>query len=125
MHQGFVQNQARARNLQDVSVLPDLCTSHRRQLGVMLKNHQTLQDIHRRCAAAKDELSANLHTRLRYNGVNIDESTAVCNHFHRHTATRMPYWTTQCYLEEVTFPSLPQLILDLATPERMRVDLFS
>jgi len=63
--QGFVQNQARARNLQDVSVLPDLCTSHRRQLGVMLKNHQSLQDIHRRCAAAKAELSANLHARLR------------------------------------------------------------
>jgi len=63
--QGFVQNQARARNLQDVSVLPDLCTSHRRQLSLMLKNHQSLQDIHRRCAAAKDELSANLHARLR------------------------------------------------------------
>jgi len=63
---GFVQNQARARNLQDVSVLPDLCTSHRRQLSLMLKNHQSLQDIHRRCAAAKLELSANLHARLRY-----------------------------------------------------------
>ena len=32
----------------------------------MLKNHQSLRDIKRRCTAAKEELSANLHTRLRY-----------------------------------------------------------
>jgi len=53
-------------------VLPDLCTSHRRQLSVMLKNHHSLQDIHRRCAAAKDELSANLHARLRSAGTHWD-----------------------------------------------------
>ncbi len=61
-----MQNQARARNLADVSVLPDLCSSHKRQLLVMLKNHQSLRDIKRRCTAAKEELSANLHTRLRF-----------------------------------------------------------
>lgn len=63
---GFVQNQNRARNLQDPSVLPDLCASHRKQLKVMLKNHQNMQDIRNRCTAAKEELSANLHTRLRW-----------------------------------------------------------
>lgn len=66
MSQAFVNNQARARNLQDQSVLPDLCTSHKRQLALMLKNHEQLQDIRRRCSAAKGELSANLHTRLRW-----------------------------------------------------------
>ncbi len=65
MSQGFVANQNRARNLADKSVLPDLCASHRRQLLVMLKNHQSLRDIKRRCTLAKEELSANLHTRLR------------------------------------------------------------
>jgi len=75
--QGFVQNQARARNLQDVSVLPDLCTSHRRQLSLMLKNHQSLQDIHRRCAAAKDELSANLHARLRSLSLSLSLSVSL------------------------------------------------
>ena len=63
--QGFVQNENRARNLADVSVLPDLCNSHRHQLVVMLKNHQSLHDIRRRCMLAKEELSINLHTRLR------------------------------------------------------------
>ena len=63
--QGFVQNQNRARGLKDPSVLPDLCQSHRRQLQVMLKNHNNLRDIRRRCTAAKEELSVNLHTRLR------------------------------------------------------------
>ncbi|ELU18827.1 hypothetical protein CAPTEDRAFT_226747 [Capitella teleta] len=66
MAQGFVQNQARASNLQDPSVLPDLCMSHRSQLKVILKNYQSMQDIRNRCMAAKEELSINLHTRLRW-----------------------------------------------------------
>ncbi|XP_067001490.2 RB1-inducible coiled-coil protein 1 isoform X2 [Anabrus simplex] len=64
--QAFLQNQNRASNLGDASILPDLCASHRRQLLVMLKNHHQLRDIRRRCTRAKEELSTNLHTRLRW-----------------------------------------------------------
>ncbi|CAG2107822.1 unnamed protein product [Medioppia subpectinata] len=64
--QAFYQNQARASNLRDPSILPDLCASHQQQLQVMLKNHQKLRDIRRRCARAKEELSGNLHARLRW-----------------------------------------------------------
>ena len=60
-----MQNQARAGKLGDPSIFPDLCASHRRQLRVMLENHSKLRDICLRCAKAKEELSQNLHTRLR------------------------------------------------------------
>lgn len=61
----FQQNQLRAANLGDTSILPDLCASHKGQLMVMLKNHKTLRDIRRRCSRAKDELGANLFQRLK------------------------------------------------------------
>ncbi|KAG7207534.1 hypothetical protein KM043_009165 [Ampulex compressa] len=64
--QGFLQNQSRANNLGDASVLPDLCTSHRRQLLVMLQNHNQLRDIRRRCTKAKEELSVNIYHRLKW-----------------------------------------------------------
>ncbi|XP_071450707.1 RB1-inducible coiled-coil protein 1-like isoform X2 [Hetaerina americana] len=64
--QAFVQNQNRAGNLGDVSILPDLCASHMRQLLVMLRNQQQLRDIRRRCTKAKEELSVNLYHRLRW-----------------------------------------------------------
>ncbi|XP_015607626.1 RB1-inducible coiled-coil protein 1 isoform X4 [Cephus cinctus] len=64
--QGFLQNQNRANNLGDASVLPDLCTSHRRQLLVMLQNHNQLRDIRRRCTRAKEELSVNIYHRLKW-----------------------------------------------------------
>ncbi|XP_054155908.1 RB1-inducible coiled-coil protein 1-like [Oppia nitens] len=64
--QAFYQNQTRAANLRDPSILPDLCSSHQQQLQVMLKNHQKLRDIRRRCARAKEELAGNLHARLRW-----------------------------------------------------------
>jgi len=64
--QGFLQNQTRASNLGDPSVLPDLCTSHRRQLVVMLQNHNQLRDIRRRCTKAKEELSMNIYHRLKW-----------------------------------------------------------
>lgn len=64
--QGFLQNQNRANNLGDASVLPDLCTSHRRQLLVMLQNHNQLRDIRRRCTKAKEELSFNIYHRLKW-----------------------------------------------------------
>ena len=41
----FVQNQQRASGLRDVSILPDLCASHRQQLLVMQKNHQQIISI--------------------------------------------------------------------------------
>ncbi|XP_017792891.1 PREDICTED: RB1-inducible coiled-coil protein 1 isoform X1 [Habropoda laboriosa] len=63
---GFLQNQSRANNLGDASVLPDLCTSHRRQLLVMLQNHNKLRDIRRRCTKAKEELSVNIYHRLKW-----------------------------------------------------------
>ncbi|PVD22986.1 hypothetical protein C0Q70_16246 [Pomacea canaliculata] len=66
MAQGFVQNQTRVSDLKDHSILPDLCSSHKRQLIQMLNNHKRLHDIKRKCSAAKEELSANLHTRLRW-----------------------------------------------------------
>ncbi|KAF6214202.1 hypothetical protein GE061_008941 [Apolygus lucorum] len=64
--QAFLQNQSRASNLGDASILPDLCTSHKRQLVVMLRNHQQLRDIRKRCVRAKQELSTNLYHRLKW-----------------------------------------------------------
>ncbi|XP_022084289.1 RB1-inducible coiled-coil protein 1-like [Acanthaster planci] len=66
MAQGMVQNQTRASNLNDASVLPDLCKSHQQQLTVMYKKHCQLAEISRRCQVAKDELCHNLHVRLRW-----------------------------------------------------------
>lgn len=64
--QAFHQNQLRASNLGDASILPDLCASHKRQLVVMLQNHSQLRDIKRRCLRAKQELVTNLHHRLKW-----------------------------------------------------------
>ncbi|XP_061390309.1 RB1-inducible coiled-coil protein 1 [Musca vetustissima] len=61
----FQQNQNRAINLRDASILPDLCASHQSQLLVMLQNHQKIRD-HRRCISkAKEELGSNLYARLK------------------------------------------------------------
>ena len=43
MAQGFQQNQARAQNIGDPSVLPDLCASHQKQLMMLMKNHSHLR----------------------------------------------------------------------------------
>lgn len=64
--QAFQQNQTRAANLGDNSILPDLCASHKSQLIVMLKNHKKLRDIRVRCGKAKDELGKNLYQRLKF-----------------------------------------------------------
>ncbi|XP_030839330.1 RB1-inducible coiled-coil protein 1 isoform X2 [Strongylocentrotus purpuratus] len=66
MAQGLVQNQTRASNVKDPSVLPDLCLSHQQQLTVMYKKHLQLTDMSRRCEIAKEELCQNLHVRLRW-----------------------------------------------------------
>lgn len=60
------QNQSRALNLRDNSVLPDLCLSHRSQLQVMLDNHLKIREFCRCIANSKDELGRNLHMRLRH-----------------------------------------------------------
>lgn len=62
----FQQNQARAGNLGDQSILPDLCASHKNQLLVLLRNHKKLRDIRNRCGRAKDELGHNLYQRLKF-----------------------------------------------------------
>jgi hypothetical protein len=53
------------RTLQDMTVIPDLCMKHQELLTNMSAKFQLLQDLQRRINLAKDELSANLHTRLR------------------------------------------------------------
>uniref|UniRef100_T1J8T9 RB1-inducible coiled-coil protein 1 n=1 Tax=Strigamia maritima TaxID=126957 RepID=T1J8T9_STRMM len=63
---GFQNNQLRAGDVGDASVLPDLCASHRGQLQLMQKTHQHLYDIRSRCLNSKDELSQNLHVRLAW-----------------------------------------------------------
>ncbi|XP_037034011.1 RB1-inducible coiled-coil protein 1 isoform X2 [Bradysia coprophila] len=62
----FQQNQIRANNLGDASILPDLCESHSSQLNVMLKNHLDIRDIRRRVSTAKEELGVNLMQRLKF-----------------------------------------------------------
>lgn len=62
----FQQNQNRASNIGDESILPDLCESHSSQLSVMLKNHLHIHDIFSRIAKSKEELANNLIYRLRY-----------------------------------------------------------
>ena len=66
LSQAFLQNQNRASDLKDSSIFPDLCQSHQHQLLVMQRNHTQLEDIRRRCIKAKEELSANLHQRLKW-----------------------------------------------------------
>ncbi|XP_052834792.1 LOW QUALITY PROTEIN: RB1-inducible coiled-coil protein 1 [Drosophila gunungcola] len=79
------QNEARAQNLRDNSVLPDLCLSHRSQLQVMLENHTKIREYCRCIANSKDELGWNLHTRLRRivwieNGMSEFDNRLLFNH---------------------------------------------
>lgn len=62
----FQQNQSRASNLGDASILPDLCDSHSSHLNIMLVNHNKLLDIEKRIMKAKEELGDNLIKRLKY-----------------------------------------------------------
>lgn len=64
--QALLMNQTSASRAGDVSILPDLCTPHRSQFAVMLKNHKKLRDIRIRCGKAKDELCKNLLQRLKF-----------------------------------------------------------
>lgn len=62
----FQQNQTRASQLGDASILQDLCLSHSSQLTVMLQNHNRLLDFEKRIMKAKEELGENLNKRLDY-----------------------------------------------------------
>ncbi|XP_015174450.1 PREDICTED: RB1-inducible coiled-coil protein 1 isoform X2 [Polistes dominula] len=66
LSQGFLQNEKRAKHIGDKSILPDLCRSHQNQLAVMLSNHNQIRDIRRKCTKAKEELSGNIHVRLKW-----------------------------------------------------------
>lgn len=66
MATAFQQNQLRAANLRDPSVLPDLCEMHKDQLSGMLEAHKKMRDRRRRVAKAKDELGSNLFQRLKF-----------------------------------------------------------
>ena len=66
MAQGFIQNQNRVSTLKDKSILPDLCSSHKKQLLVMVSNHKKIQETKKKCKMAKEELAINLHARLRW-----------------------------------------------------------
>ncbi|KAL3281810.1 hypothetical protein HHI36_005010 [Cryptolaemus montrouzieri] len=60
------KNQSRVQNLKDSSILPDLCTSHIKQLSVMAENHKALIDTCDKCTKAKEELSRNVSSRLSW-----------------------------------------------------------
>lgn len=65
MAKGFRQNQTRANNLGDPSILPDLCDSHEKQLNVMFLNQKKLGNIKARIYNSKKELAENLQLRLK------------------------------------------------------------
>lgn len=50
----------------DPSIIPDLCRSHETQLEIMMKNYQKIRDIRRKCIMSKQELSRNIHLRLKW-----------------------------------------------------------
>lgn len=64
--QALQMNQNSASRAGDASILPDLCTPHRSQFTVMLKNHKKLRDIRIRCGKSKEELCKNLLQRLKF-----------------------------------------------------------
>ncbi|XP_075678502.1 autophagy-related 17 [Dermatophagoides pteronyssinus] len=64
--EGFKQNQSRISDLQDPTILPDLCQNHSEQLQTMLNNHLELIDLEHKFRDAKFELSRNLNQRLRW-----------------------------------------------------------
>lgn len=116
------RNQQRFSNYQDQSLLPDLCKSHRMSLEVMMKNHQQLRDIRRRCIQAKKELSDNLHQRLRWivyiekRVADIDEKILV----HRENIRRL-----RLHLEIVQQIHLAPKLYVFAVREVVRRRLFS
>ncbi|XP_076271170.1 autophagy-related 17 isoform X8 [Rhynchophorus ferrugineus] len=64
MAQAFQQNRNSASQAKDLSILPDLCTTHERQLEYIKKYHQKLMDDRDRVIKAKHELSKSLCVRI-------------------------------------------------------------
>jgi RB1-inducible coiled-coil protein 1 len=64
--QRLLQNQNRASQFKEASVLPDLCNTHQQQLKVLLENHERVRNITQRCVLSKNELSTNLYHRLKW-----------------------------------------------------------
>jgi RB1-inducible coiled-coil protein 1 len=62
----LLQNQNRASQFKEASVLPDLCNTHQQQLKVLLENHERVRNITQRCVLSKNELSTNLYHRLKW-----------------------------------------------------------
>lgn len=62
----FQNNRERFSKIKDSTLLPDLSTSHKQQLQMMLTNHKKMSDYRNRCIKAKHELSVNLHARLKW-----------------------------------------------------------
>lgn len=62
----FQNNRERFSKIKDSTLLPDLSTSHKEQLQMMLTNHKKMSDYRNRCVKAKHELSINLHARLKW-----------------------------------------------------------
>nr|XP_039270637.1 RB1-inducible coiled-coil protein 1-like [Styela clava] len=68
--QGFVRNRETARELHNnspsIDALLTLCESHITQLQIMSEYESMTRDALHKCTHAKNELAANLHTRLRW-----------------------------------------------------------
>ncbi|XP_060518721.1 RB1-inducible coiled-coil protein 1 isoform X2 [Cylas formicarius] len=64
MAQSFQQNQNRASHLKDLSILPDLCATHLKQLDYIKDYHKKLIDERNRIVRAKCELSKSLCGRI-------------------------------------------------------------
>lgn len=62
----FQNNRERFSKIKDSTLLPDLSASHKQQLQMMLSNHKKMSDYRERCIRAKNELSFNLHARLKW-----------------------------------------------------------
>lgn len=64
LSKGFTQNKSRLSDINDPSILPDLCQNHREQLENMLENHLELIDLLDAIQRCKQELSTVLFERL-------------------------------------------------------------
>ncbi|XP_030761433.1 RB1-inducible coiled-coil protein 1 isoform X2 [Sitophilus oryzae] len=64
MAQAFQQNETRASHTKDISILPDLCTTHLQQLEYIKQCHLKLMEDRNRVIRAKYELSKSLCARI-------------------------------------------------------------
>lgn len=62
----FNSNKEKLSKVNDPSILLTVCSSHNKQLNIMLNNFHAIQSIKKKCEFAKDELSTNLHFRMQW-----------------------------------------------------------